>query len=430
MIQIALLLIIIIFAFIAPKEKVLLTTLFFLPFHFLIKSIFNTYTGSSDPISSWKEIVFLILLLRLCYEYFKGEIKFNKRYPILIISSYIILSLFLFLTADNFGDALTSFKNLSFPLICFFIIVNIKFFNFNQYSLFRILVISSIFVDVIAHLQKYFFKTEFAVLFNLIDTYAPNGDIIYNQTANTIAGFDRMYGCFAGPNELGLYIAIILIGTVVFLLEKGLSKFNTIILIIAFFFGLSTLIQTYSRVSWFLFIAASLFYLILKKKKLKLILFAAIVAASLAVLIAIALPDATEIFIDSITLKEASAGTRSSNFSDGLQKILERPFGYGLGTIQYSSSLPRQWPTEIFWWLVLGENGILIGGLLMGIYIYSALKPFKFKYHINIFTNFASTIMIIAIIAGFGSVVLFEPVIQVYLWSFLGLGYNIYLAKR
>jgi O-antigen ligase len=424
MVQIAVILVILFLSLKGSKDVVFLVTLCVLPFHFFLKSVFGSLAGGSEIISSWKELVFLILLARILIELFHGNIELNKKYPLLLISIYILFSTFLVVIAPNMGDALVSYKNIIFPLLCFFTVTHIEFSKIQKKQFFKWITISALVVCLVSYLQHFFFKVEFAVLMNLFDDMTASGEIVFTQSASKIMGIDRMYGPFAGPNELGLYMELILLMVTCGFFMAEWNKKETFFMVSAAIFSLSVLLLTYSRVSWFIFLSSLGLYLLLREKKIKMLILVMLAFFSAGIIVAIAVPDLGDIVVSSVTLKEASAQDRSNVFSLGLNKILQNPTGYGLGSIQYSSANPRAWPTEIFWWLVLGEQSLIFGALLLYIYGYVAITLLREDKGQNIYLNVMPVFMLILIVAGFGSVILFEPIFQVYVWSFVGLAYN------
>ncbi len=130
--------------------------------------------------------------------------------------------------------------------------------------------------------------------------------------------------------------------------------------------------------------------------------------------------DFGNIFLSSIKFEEASAEGRPDSFFDGLKMIINHPMGLGIGTVQYSAT-KQLWQTEIFWWLVLVENGVFIGLLIF----YSYLITFiNLNIKKSLFAQFAKNSLIITIVVGFLSVIVFEPTFITFLWIFVGLGFN------
>lgn len=423
MIEILVLLVFITCAFFLNKEYAFLGVLVILPFHFLLKAVLNI-VGTSYIFASWKELVIIILFVRVLVDFSMKKNRLNEYFSIVSVLLFILFSTILFILSPNKSDALVSFKNFTFPLMCFFVASHLKFKKINQFVFFKYVAYSTFLVIAVSHLQHYILKYQFAQLMGAIDTIMDNGEIVYKQSAAKIMGKERMYGCFVGPNELGLYLSLILVLSLSFCTNlKGMTSFK-VIAIVLLLCSLITLIQTYSRVSISVGFTACLCFFVFIEKKIKITLLVIILSFMLISIMFFILPEAEEIIMASITMKEASAGDRLGQFFRGVGYISKEPLGYGLGTIQYNSSLPRAWPTEIFWWLLFGEMGIVFGGILFYIYIQTVLTLFKAKIESNIFLKIMPVYLSVIMVAGFASVILFEPIFQVLLWSFLGLSVN------
>jgi hypothetical protein len=229
-----------------------------------------------------------------------------------------------------------------------------------------------------------------------------------------------MYGPFIGPNELGLYTSLLLTILLGYLL---LNKEKLLLWIVIYIAGCLTLLQTFSRVSWFIF-SVSFFALMLKRLvRIKYLLFSVFLFVCILLLVSLLTPDLSRIFEASVKFEEASAQGRPDDFMRGLKVIADNPFGFGLGTVQYNAG-KRLFETEIFWWLVFGELGLIIGGVQFIIYFFVTYLLFSNQKKQNIFAIAMPLYMSAVIIAGFLSIILFEPIFQVYLWSCIGLAMN------
>lgn len=416
-------------------ENVLLFILFFLPFQSFIKSLFDIISGSIGVISIWKELAFTILTMRVLFELvFNRNITLNKDFPIFLVIILFLSITIMFLFSTNKSDAMVSYKNFTFPLIVSFTVSHLLLSDIFQKKILRIISYSAILVFAISHVQQYILKIQFAFLMNLASTVSDYGHLVFNQSASKILGFDRMYGPFVGPNELGLYtsIIIILFFFIKLIYSQRLSKYDRYLFTFVLIFGIITILQTFSRVSWAIVLSTVIIIsLIYGRKKIGYtILLLSALAIGLFYISKSVLPDVGKVFDKSITLQEGSASGRPYEFLFGMGKIMEEPLGYGLGTVQYASSKPV-FHTEIFWWIVLGELGIIVGGIYFFIYLKTGIKLFLNRtiQGKNIFLSIIPIYVLVCILAGFGSAILFEPIFQVYLWSFVGLAYNKNLFK-
>jgi hypothetical protein len=299
--------------------------------------------------------------------------------------------------------------------------MHINVSNASENKILRVITYSSLLVFILGYMQQYYFKIEFAILMKIFESFGTEGELVFAYTAAKIEGIERMYGSFVGPNELGLYTSLILSVLLYRLLIQNYQKGNRLILIV-FTMGIFTLILTYSRVSWFIFFLVTCYYIFQKSSSFKYLFWIFILSLCIFSLANILIPEFVDILEKSVTLQESSASSRADEFINGLSNIVQNPIGLGLGAIQYGST-NQIFHTEIFWWLVLGEEGIIIGGMLLSIYINFAYKLLR-QSKINAFSKVMPIYLTVMIIAGFGSAILFEPIYQVILWIFVGLSFN------
>jgi hypothetical protein len=417
-IQLSIIVFVIFFALKSKIENAILAVICVLPFQYFLKNVFTAFLGSSSLISLWKEIIIIIVFLKILKRQYYYDAKVNRSFPLFFFIIIFSLELLLLLVAPVKSEAIVSFKVYCFPIITAYCCMHMAISNHFFKKLFRVILISSSLVFIISHLQLHFFSVEFAFLMDIADELSASGEVVFKYSASLIMGVERMYGCFSGPNELGLYTALVISFLSYFLLRQKMSKALYFITLIVIIFAFATIIQTFSRISWAflgIFFLVANYKILLKRNTL-------IIGATVMGLFAIFffVTDFGEIFKSSIKFEEASAEARPDDFFSGIEMVAKNPLGLGLGTVQYGAE-KRLWETEIFWWLVLVENGILIGGAFFVFYISMALKMLFKKKPIASFTG---TILIIAIVLGFASAIIFEPIFLTFLWALAGLALN------
>jgi hypothetical protein len=427
-----LLITLILFSLFLENKKIIGFILFCIPFHFFLKSLLGLYF-SNDIVFSfslWKEIVIFILFLKVfLYRGFKIRIKDINYLQIIIFFMLFCISIMFFIVSNNKYDALISFKNLLLPFLLFFIIL-IQELNLSDIIYFtRKLVYSSLIVFIIGFIQFYLLREEFALFRGVIETISKHGEINYSVNAFSMMGLNRMYGPFTGPNEFGLFTAIILTLTsyLLYTYKSYDYKINYKLLLFTFIIGLIALVHTFSRVSFFFMICSTIIILLIEKKiklfKPPSILF---LLFSLSILI-LFIPTIMNVFIESVTFKELSANARIDFFFDGIIKIIKNPMGIGLGLVRYGSA-SQVFHTEIFWWLVALEISIIGFILYISFYIINVNKMIiKISSNsMNMFTVPAVSLLLTYVVCGFASVIILEPMITILIWSIASLGIRRY----
>jgi|GEM_PF-4172666 len=431
-IQIILLAILMAVAFFLEEEKAILLVLMLLPFNFFLKSALAPIIGTGNIFGLWKEGMLGIVFLKIVYKLFTKKITLNKYFPKWSISVFFLGLVFLFVRAPIKPDALISLKSLGYSLVVFFIFAHtpIRFLTNRKIS--AGIGISALLVFVMAHIEQFFLTRQFAEMYHVFQEQLPNGRLLYTESAYTILARNRMFGPMVGPNELGMYASLILVYFSYLFFTQNHDRRLRIFLLAVLILGISTLIQTYSRASWAIFLMSSFLVFVVGVRKWRPMLhFGIYVVLSVATMVTVN-KDLRFIFMGSVTGKEASASTRVATFGTSSSKIYEKPLGYGLGTIQYSTKNKRSFNTEIFWWLVAGELGIVFGIVLILIYLISAFNIFHYwqrAMYTNSFTSVMPFYLFTIVCAGWASVIVFDPTFQEYLWSFCGLAINPLLTK-
>ncbi|PZP50468.1 MAG: hypothetical protein DI598_05480 [Pseudopedobacter saltans] len=431
-IQLILLLVLVAVAFFLEEEKAMLLVLMLLPFNFLLKSVLYPIIGNGNVFGVWKEAMLGVIFLKIVYKLFTKKISLNKYFPKWSIAVFFVGLCFLFVRAPIKSDAIISLKSLGYSLVVFFIFAHtpIRFLSNRKIS--EGIGISALAVFFIAHIEQFFLTRQFAELYHVFKEQLPNGRLLYTESAYTILARNRMFGPMVGPNELGMYTSLVLVYFSYLFFTQKHDLRSRIFLLAILILGISTLIQTYSRASWAIFLMSSFFVFVVGVRKWRPILrFGVYVIVSVAVMVAIN-KDLRIIFMGSVTGQEASAGARVETFAQSGEKIYNKPLGYGLGTIQYSTHNTRSFNTEIFWWLVAGELGIVFGIILILIYLISSFNIFHYwqrAMYTNAFTSVMPFYLFTVVVAGWASVIVFDPTFQEYLWSFSGLAINPLLTK-
>lgn len=431
-VQLIILLLLVGIAFFMEEEKVVLLVLMLLPFNFFLKSALYPLVGAGQIFGLWKEAMLGAVFLKIVYKICTKKSTLNKYFPVWSISIFFLGLVFLFVRAPIMSDALVSLKSLGYSLVIFFVTahVPIRFLTNRKVSIG--IGISALAVFLVAHIEQFFLTRQFAELYHVFQAQLPNGRLLYTESAYTILARNRMFGPMVGPNELGMYCSLVLLYFSYIFFTQQHGKKDRIFLLVLLILGISTLMQTYSRASWAIFLMGAFLVFVIGVRKWKPILcFGVYVLVSAAVMTTIS-KDLRVIFMGSVTGQEASANARVETFGASGAKIYQKPLGYGLGTIQYSTQNPRSFSTEIFWWLVAGELGIVFGIVLILIYLITVFNMWHYQQramYTNYFTAIMPAFLFTVVAAGWASVIVFDPTFQEYMWSFCGLAVNPLLTK-
>jgi len=320
-----------------------------LPFHAILTTIFKYGLNLQNIpklgffITTWKEILIIIIAILFSINFLKNRIirlrfttdKQTKQITNIIII-YIIFGLSSYFWASppsGFPQWLFGFRYDFFFLITFLIFT---FNNFNKQNiqiLFNIAIYSAT-ASIIFGLIIFLINPENLTFFgfrNDWSTWYANQALAFCQKIEN-SDFCRLSGTFAGPNQYGAYLIIILpLLFYKFFQEK--SKIWIFIIISA----LLSLFLTFSRSAWIGFIIEILLLSIifLKQKysnfNLKKSAIFSLLSAILIAIIFIGILKTNSELFQRITKPESTSEHFSALFL-GLETIKNHPFGLGLGT--------------------------------------------------------------------------------------------------
>jgi O-antigen ligase len=374
-------------------------------------------------------VLFLRVLIEEIHDKKNSTISSNNNFPVMLFFLIICVTASYLIVSDYFSDALVTAKVIIFPILFGYTVSKLILSANDVKSIVKMMLISSFVCFITAYIQYFFLNYEFAFFFNVAENISDTGEIVFTQSASKIMGFDRMYGVFGGPNELGLFTSLLALFILSILLYDRYQKLirSKLYLYILITFAFSVLFLTFSRSSW-IFLLIGIVVLSTRKGVghffLK-IFFTFLFLATLALVFVQLFPDLTDIYSKTLTLEEGSAKGRPDEFVIGMEKVLENPMGLGLGKVIYRSNHPI-FQTEIFWWMVLLEIGLIGGILLFGLQfsvLFRISSLFK-KQFLNPFTITSFCCCAAFLVTGFGSTIVAEPVFLTFLWLIIGMGIN------
>jgi hypothetical protein len=380
--------------------------------------------------AAWKEISISIIFLKvLISSNTKSGVRtYDGGFSNLLGALFIGIVVLFFLVSDHKEDALLSLRSFVFPIIMGYCIFRSEFNKQGTERLISWILVSAIISFVVGHMQTYIFPMEFALFHNIAGNNYFGTSV---SSAYTILDtVERMYGAFGGPNEFGLYSGIIVVFSLFLFLEidKYNLKIASMLIILSMVLGVSTLLHAFSRVAWIFALLSSsvVFYstsAVKRQNKIKVLLAIGFIVA-FAFVITPADSSLSRVLSSTVKLEESSASIRPGFLFDGLTMTVQNPLGIGLGLVNYKSS-NQLYSTEIFWWLVTLETGILGGLLLASLYIVMVkrlIQNLKTERYLNVFSLPAATFSVVFLAIGFGSVMPFEFTFLLYIWTFIGLG--------
>ncbi len=372
-------------------EKLLFYFLiFFLPFQ--TRKIIYQF---GDSFNEWTSIylyltdILLILILFLWFwrlrkerflkntsqEWFGKKVRYFGFWLVL----FLLIAFISLVRAQNIQLSFYAwFKLLEFTLLFFYLKFN---FNplFSLRRLTQILIASGLLQSLIA-LGQYFNQKSLGLWFLTESPLGIGIDGVAKFTANGIK-LIRAYGSLPHPNLLAAFLFLCLFCLFFIWFDRKYSLKGYLFLSVIFFFLFFGLSLTFSRLAIFIFLLATLIYLVVLFKKHKKEVFALffIIIISSSVISFLAWPEISSRF--NISPDEQAVSLRSFYNETAFEIISQRPLlGIGLGNfvwnIREMLNLLPNWihqPVHSLYLLIASETG-LIGLVVFLFFLFQLLK--------------------------------------------------------
>jgi len=425
MVEVIIFLSIILFCLLGDKYKVLNIFIFIIPFHLFIKSLLTYFYGGGGIFASWKELVILIF----AYKVFKTDsiAPINKNLR-LLFGFFIVLILIYYLLAKSYGDALPQLRDHIFPIILFFSVYSISWQEKKFKPTVTAFILGAFLSTIGGFVQHYFLNVPISTIKGTIDFIDASGYIQYTTTSPRIMGMERMSGLLSGPNDFGVYLALMLSFCIFFLYSKAsisqLSRRRLLFIRVATISILICLLLSFSRAGWAIAVFSIGLLVIRRRIKInKKVIFNSVLFIFLLVVFIIAnFPSAFDIITNSLSGKEESAAARSESFTTGIEKNYSEPFGHGLGTADNRSALHEFFVESAF--LNISYEISVIGLLTLLLIHIFIVRTLRRRYKVSFFASLAAALSSASIIASFVSINTYGmPYIYLW-WLMLGLGLN------
>lgn len=417
----------------SEKVKAIQLMLFLLPFHSFIKNLFLYYQGGGTIFANWKEIITIILAIRVITN--KNEDK------TILLGSHIYLAIILLycINSNDLFIALPSVRDHIFPIIMFLTVYNIRI-NPTIIKPIAISLTTSAFLHgIMGYVQAFWLNIPISIVMNRIDFIDNNGYIQYKTNSARILGFERMAGILGGgPNGFGLFFGFMVVFLTNLLIYEytGLSKKMIFFLKLTLVLSVTSLIFSFSRAGWFVSIVGTIITFKFYKVRFKIsyVLLAISIFSVFTLLLNIYFPWANEIIISSFTGKEESAADRGNNFINALIVNVIEPWGHGIGTTDIRNK-GNLFFAESAFMNIMYEIGLAGIFYLIIFHISIMTKILKLKYFDLLpFSKLAVSVSIPTLIVSFFSINSYGmPYIYLW-WIVLGLGCNdsflkVYVSK-
>lgn len=378
--------------------------LFILPLHAFGSVLLNygyglaDFFGTAVIVSMWKEFVIIILTLLLVVKFiFQKKIT---KFDVLdkLILGYVLFGIFhAILLKINFSQVVWGAR---YDYMFLWILFIVRHFDFSKEQIkkaFKAVVFGGLVSLVLGYIIHYFIKPENMTMFgfrNDWSTWYPGQSLAFCQRLEN-QELCRMSGTFAGPNQLGAYL-VVLIPILCMWRKEVTERINQTSLkrgipALFIFLAFYALIQTYSRGALIGVMVAMLILFTYqcsfwKRIKKKHVLFGLIGVFAVAMTLMLTIGDTL--------IRPESTSGHIAAWMIGLRKMFAHPLGLGLGSAGPASYRFANPIIPESWYLQVGvELGVVGLALFFGVLVTLAKKLIRSK-HIIVLSSFLGVLTI------------------------------------
>lgn len=418
--------------------KALSLVLLLVPFHTLVYSLIGLYIDSGitqQAFSLWRELTLALILLASLRRLFVLQSGKATTAPellaILLFAAYGALYIPI---SESLVIGLLAYRYIFEGVLVLFVLYFlrpsldhvqrlVKWMLFEGAILAAWGLVSAYVLDYYAYLQQ----------FGFISPYMSRDFLHYSSTFSISSSlFMRASSIFGGPNEFGLYLAILLVVAVGALLfdRSRLSSTQRRWYSLAVFMMGAGLLSSISRAAWVLvLIALVVMWTRLSGSKRKIQL--AILFLGVGVLLIFAVPNLQLFLLRTLNLEDTSAAGRLNILRNNFSSIASNPLGLGLGTSNYKFINPAtntsvEEGTESYLFMIaieLGWPGLALYLGVIGIFAWklSARTRANYTFARRLWALIGMSLLVATPIVGLTSVVTVDWIFQVYLWFFVAI---------
>lgn len=421
----------IVLAVIDPFYALAMLLLMF-PLHVFMLNLVKLYAAVSPTslliLGMWKETVLAVAVFIALIRVHEKPIK--RPPPGMLYGVLVLMALaipFVFISPD-IQTGLYGFRNL-LEGVFFFLAVICLSPSFNRIArLVDLCIAMATLISTWGVLQVYLYGYKYLMDFGFVD---PSTSIQALKDASfEVYGVElqRANSIEVGPNELGLYLALLIALILSMLLAPGIiSGAKRKLYFIAIIVMLTCELHTFSRTAW-IFTAVTALGLLCDlgsaTRKVGLILTLMVLSSSFIYLI----PAVKVYILRTYKVADSSSIAHYYAYLDSLKQLELNPFGHGLGTASYKAGLSftseRVFYAESFSMLVALETGVL--GMLaycgFPILIVGAVRRRLkgFSQAPALWYPYAKWLVIATVISQVISIIPLDLLFQSYFWFFLG----------
>jgi hypothetical protein len=413
-----------------------LALLLLMPFHTLFFRIltvdfsFPTIALSIMPL--WKEFVIVLLLIRIGFTALQAK-RFYITYPwvLWILFFFVLLGVQGLRNSPTLTMGLYSFRSTYEPYLLLPVVLIVSFSSEWLHKVTKYIFVVSLLISAFALYQVWFLGFDFIWKYYSTNGVIPSSFIIMGGQ------LQRAMGTFASPNQLGLYLAFMIILAFNLALRKVYARWKLTLLIMVLIVALTF---TVSRSSWLaLVIGLGFSFTIWRRKHHGILLLIAGLALFFPLLVIMGFD---QHLTNTFTGQEIAASYHVDITFENLQTIFSKPLGVGFGhvgarALLFQDTFPAEarYYTESYILQLALEAGlpatllffVLNGGT--GLVLYNNIYRVDGRLSHG-FTVSACSMLLAALTHAWLIPDLQDITLSMYLWTFVGLGMRMASIER
>lgn len=404
------------FCFLRNKVWVICSLIILFPAHQTLRQLIVTFEGQPGLFPLWYDIGIISLFIKQRF-----LVKYSSSKPFLFLF-FLLISFYFLISLQNTPrdpDAFPSYRIYLHCILLFLVFSSLELERKEWVSILKCFVFSAFFYCLSAVFIYFFLQFEWHMLLEHYEV-TPSG-FEFVSPSFEMMGIERMFGLLPGPNQFGVYMAIVILILHWCINQENLnSKYVIFALVLSYI----CIFISFSRAGWGIVFGTLVGSSIMSgggRNIIRIIIGAVITFACCVILLSIIAPDYLELVFSTFDGSDPSASTRQENVMYGLSEISEKPLGHGLGsgTTDYGTPV-----AESSFVICLFEIGVFSTILL---YLFFIITSFKILRLNCSYSKIVFCFINMSLVASLVSMNIFQYPFIYYIWALVGLSVNNFL---
>lgn len=405
-----------------------------MPFHTIVQNRLEMAVQSETGLllfSTWKELALLaILAVVLASRILNKTGKLTLTFELLVMLVFAAWGFVFILTANSLREGVLEYRNIYEGLLILLVMNFIRPPTTRVFKLLDWMVLEGVLISIWGVVTRFVIDfLTYLITFGFLPPETTR-ETLELRSVYSISGnlFVRANSIFSGPNELGLYLATLIVPVAALLLYRfsHLTNRQRVGYLLALPILLTGEMITISRNAWLL-VAVALLVLYLRMRFTRRKFMITLLAAGSLIGLLMMVENLWRFIRRTVNLWDTSAAARVVVLENNLQTFFSNPLGIGLGNASYKlyRLTEKYQHTEFYVFIIgleLGWIGLLLYFLVIGVFVRKCFlltkPPYPFERRLLGLTGLA--LLLGTFVSQFTAAISMEWIFQIYLWFFVG----------